>query len=290
VSTNIRLLLWNLWAQDNTTVTASSEVADHEASRTKEMTLSTTWRMSGTSGFTDGALAQQRHIGAVGIVTGNLTNDATVRIRIGNDSSFGTTLFDTGTVQFYESIYTDTELTVGHLSEFFDGSGLPSVDTRRILKRDIHVLYLPNEIEAQYVRIDLDDPTNPDGYLEIPHVHVGRVFEPNPDIYYGWKIWRDDIARLPQSACGQFWSASVFRRTRLSCTATLQKETDVLGQWFLMQYLLGVGFGFIVSIERRKGSLRFYTTLYVKFAESSKNQYVSYHRFNIPMDMEEIVA
>lgn len=283
--------MWNLWSRKDNLVAATSEVAGHEVRRTQDMQLASSWRVTGLTGqYITCIFSRQWTMSAVAIVGSNLTNLATVRVRIGNSSSFATNLLDSGLVKFREPIYTSNELAVGHLSEFFDGNGLPWPETQPILKKSVRVFYFNGEVSAQAVRIDVNDPTNPDGYIDIPYVYAGRVFIPNPDVYYGWKVFRDDTARMPQSSCGQFWSASVFKRIRLSCTIAPQKETDLLGQWFLMQYLNGINTSFIVSIERRKDSLKFYTTIYGKFFESPKNQNIAYHRFTIPMEIEEIIA
>lgn len=291
MGTSIKLLIMNRWSLGNGETTASSFQTDHEASKSANFALSRTWRSTGVSAeWLLRDFGEVRIVGGVGIVGTNLTVDATFRVRVSNSSDMSSPLYDSGVVVFWERIYSAAENLTGFLSEFFDGAGLPYTETQNVIQEKVRVVYFPSEVTGRYVQVDFFDPTNAEGFIQVGYVYAGRVFEPSPDIYYGWKIVRNQVARMPQATCGQYWSAGVFRRVHISCTVALQRETDLLGQWFLMQYLTGVGGEFIVSLRRSRDSWAFYTTIYAKFSESSKNQNPSFKRFNIPLEIEEIIS
>lgn len=285
----VKILLWNWWARSNTVITTSSEQTDYGGRNTLYPSLQKSWRSVGVSdAYIQADMAASRTVEAVALVKTNLTNAATFRVRVGNDATMATTLYDSGTLTFHEPIYSSTELLTGYLSEFFDTAGIPTSDTRDLLQQKVRIVYLPSAVNAEFVRVDVSDAANPAGYLELPYVFAGRVFSPSPDLYYEWNIARTDTARTPQAGCGQYWSASVFRRIHINCTVAAQKETDFLGQWFLFQYLAGVSLEFIISIEDLSDSMRFFTTIFAKFANPTKNVNHAFKRFNLPLDIEEI--
>lgn len=298
---SLRLYLWNRYALAEGTITSSGELDgdNYPVEDTQNLAVGDTWRSSGVAGDTYiiRDLGDTYIIGGVGIVARNLTRSAQVRVRIGNTSNFATNLYDSGQVNFHLPIYTSAERTAttlnptSYISEFFDSNGLPTTHTiDNILKLPVRTFELPAEITARYIRIDFFDSTNPDGYVEISHVYAGRILEPSPDILYGYRISRQHTARQPQSASGQYWCANVYKRVRLSCTLAPQRETDMLGYWYLLELLVGLNQPLIVSVEDSNNSIKFYTAFFGILVQNPQNTNVAFKRHSFSFDVEENVS
>lgn len=292
MSFSIRFFAHNRWngsiAVSTPTITASGERADHEADLTRTMALAETWRSVGLPGaYLAADLMTAYKIGAVCLVRCNLTNNGLFRVRIGNTADFSVNLYDSGWIE-RRRYYSDAEINTAHSSEFFP-EGLPNLDMRKRIQQQIPIVALPSEVSARYVRIDFDDSSNPDGYIEVGYVYAGKVLEPTNDLMYGWKIQRDDFVRDGQAACGQYWSASVYNKTLIVLTMAPQHETSLTGYWLLMEYLVGINEEFIVSLVQKNDSLLYTTTVYGKWSQVPSNQNISFRTYQSSMAFEEIV-
>jgi len=297
---SVKFYLWNRYAKADGTLTSSGELDSdlHPVAFTQNLAVADTWRSSGVAGDTyiERDLGETFLIGGIGIVARNLTRAAQVRVRVGNTSNFSTNLYDSGQVNFHLPIYTSAERTAttlypeNYLSEFFDSNGLPTAETIDILKLPVRTFALPSEVTARYVRIDFFDSTNPDGYVEISHIFAGRILEPSPDILYGYRVSRTHTARLPQSASGQFWPASVYRRCRFTFTLAPQKESDMMGFWFLLQLLVGVSEPFVVSIEDSSENMKFHTAMFGMLVTNPQNTNIAFKRHTFTFEVEESIS
>ena len=91
--------------------------------------------------------------GALGLFNANLTPSATVRWRIGGDPAFAAHAYDSGTL-----------------------SGTVAAGYRQ----SVHVL--PSAVTARYLRVDLSDPTNPEGLLRVAQLYAGKARRPTRNI------------------------------------------------------------------------------------------------------------
>lgn len=298
---SLRLFLWNKFSLEDTVLGSSGTLDEdlHPLLFVKNLAVSDTWKSSGIAGDTyiTADLTAASLIGGVGIIAKNLTRAARVRVRVGNTANFSTNLYDSGSVAFHLPVYTTAEREATSLypdnciGEFFDTSGLPTTQTiDSILKRPVRTFEFPAEISARYLRIDFFDSTNPDGYVEIAHVYMGRVLEPSPDILYGYRVGRSDTARLPQSASGQYWCAKVYRRTRMSFTFAPQRESDMLGYWYLMEMIVGLNSPFILTIEDSTDSIKFHTSMFGMLMQSPQNTNIAFKRHSFSFDCEEVIG
>jgi hypothetical protein len=120
---------------------------------------------------------------AFGLFRTNLTPAATVRWRLGNLSSFSTSFYDSG-----------------DLSGVVAGFGQ-------------HVHVIPSDVMSRYARLDISDPTNPDGFLNVPLAYAGPVWIPQVNIAPGGAVGRDrDATVVKTRSGGEFVSLRSSRR------------------------------------------------------------------------------
>lgn len=286
---SIRFYIRNRWVESGAVISSSGALANYPASNTQAPDLDESWRSPGLTGqYLAANLGQQRKIGAIVIVKPNLTSAGFYRARIANTPTFSSVIYDSGT-RTRARYFSDAEILTAKTSEFFDG-GVPNVDTRKKLQRQVIIIELPSEVSGQYIQIDLNDVTNPDGYIEVGTVFAGRILQPTNDLMFNWKIQRDHIVRDGQAACGQYWSASVRHKTLVEFSLAPQRETDILAYWFLLQSLVGINDPFVISLTDRTDSLNFTTSLYAKFVVVPTITASAYRHYTMPMQIEEIVG
>lgn len=297
-SRSLKLMLWNRYSKADGTLTSSGEADSelHPVEFTKNFAVGDTWRSSGVAGDTYiiRDLGTTYKIKGIGVVARNITRVGKIRVRIGNTSDFSTNLYDSGEVFFQNPIYTSAERFAtslypdNYLSEFFDSNGRGQSGTlRNNLKLPVRTLEIPTEITARYARIDFIDPLNPRGFVDISHIYLGRVLEPSPDILYGYKVARTNTARLPQAASGQFWPANLYERVRMSFTFAPQRESDMVGYWYLLEMLIGMSEPVIVTLEDITDNMRFYTSIFGMFVQNPQNTNIAFKRHQFSFDLEE---
>lgn len=286
---SIRFFIRNRWKRTSTVLAASGEANDYEVKFLRSPALDETWRSRTLAGaYVAADLGSTFKIGAVCLVKSNLTNNGQYRIRIGNTSNFSVNLYDSG-FSNRKRYYSDTEIAIAKTSEFFQ-NGLPITDLQKRIQRQVIVVALPAEVTARYIRIDFNDTSNPDGYMELGYVYAGRVLEPSRDLLYGWKMQRDDFVRDGQAACGQVWSSSVYNKTLVSCTLAPQRESDVTGYWLLLESLVSINEEFIVSLVQKTDTLLYSTAIYGKLVQVPSNQHAAFNTWNLNLQIEEIIA
>ena len=304
---NALLMATNRWSQTTTTINHSGQDVAYPATNTRELSRNKTWHSLGNVNlYLQANLGATYKIGAVCIVFpkriytpdqdlgsqrtyAGISTSGTIRVRVSANADMSSPVYDSGTINAWEIIYTSSEISTGLLSEFFP-SGLPDTNTIPWLQGLVRRVLLPSEVSGRYVRIDFNDSGNPAGYLEVSYIYAGRVLEVTNNIAYGWKVWREEVSREPQSASGQKWMARVYRRAHVSAILNADSLSNMTGIWYLLFYLTGVNTEVLVSLVDRIGSLQFYTTIYGKFAQSSQLSNVGFNTYQIPLELEEIVA
>lgn len=104
--------------------------------------------------------------GAAGLFNTNLTPAATVRWRIGGDSTFAAHDYDSGTL-----------------------SGTVAAGYRQ----SVHVL--PSAVTARYMRVDIADASNPEGRIRVAQLYAGRAVRPTRNI--GFESAFERLAETP---------------------------------------------------------------------------------------------
>lgn len=305
----IKFLLWNIWNLSTSSLSASSEAdVEHLVGATQISARNTTWRSTGlTNQWLKVDLGASHTIGALAIVyphnwpnsfqilstSSDLslpTSAATVRVRVSNNANLSSPTYDSGIINVWQSVLTLNELIQGQDSEFFNENGGPNETTRTYLSGMTRVFIIPSEISGRYVQFDLSDPTNSKSYMDISYIYVGRYFEPNPDLLYGWKLGRNEAARTPKASGGTMWASRIFQRTKLSLILAPQKESNITSYWALLSMLVGTRNEMIVQVRDINSSFKFFTTIYGRFTDTMKFTAVGFKNYSLPLQIEEIIA
>lgn len=191
----------------NSTYTKAENVQDMQLAKSYQASTTTTAYMV----FDFGA---QKIIDMVAILGHNLDQTAgTVRIRLGNDSGFSTTEYDSGASDAWPTVEEFGYLAWGE----FHWGGILSGDA----VADYTISYfdvLDQAVQARYMRIDLDNPQSGDSFINIGRVFAGPSYRPTNSMAFGWDItWVDDSI-ITKSLNGNTFIDEKPRYRRLSFT------------------------------------------------------------------------
>lgn len=170
------------------TLSASSETADQPVANLVNPHLSSPWRALSTSPWfrADWATPRPvRHLSLHGMR--NVTAAATLRWRLSNTAAGNGELLDTRLTVFNHLLKADS----GYL--LLAGGGrirLAATDDQDLAmnverKFDQFAYVLEQAIEARYSHVDILDPTNAAGHLDIGAASIGNGFETSRNFDYG---------------------------------------------------------------------------------------------------------
>lgn len=166
--------------------------------------LSKVWRTANTNPlwtwFTCN-FGSVRQIDVVSLLAHNISALGKWRVRLSNDPTFATSIYDSGLVASQPDM---ASFGVKPWGVWQWGEALGAYEVPTDLKIN-SVLVLPASYNAMYLRIDISDPTNADGYIEAGRCYAGPKYQPTKNISYGWEIgWQDD-SEAERSLGGQLY-------------------------------------------------------------------------------------
>lgn len=147
------------------------------------------------SGVINIDLGQQRDIRLVALIAHNLTELATIRIRgSAADPTFAVTSFDSGSISAYPAV--DSLSLAWEDPSFWFGV----IDAERRAYYPSHAIFLMDAPAfARYIRIEMLDTSNPDGFIDLGRVFVGPAWFPEVGISPGFQIGHEDATTVEES-------------------------------------------------------------------------------------------
>lgn len=176
-------------------------------------------------------------IRVVALLNHNASKTATVRIRAGAVSNFSDNMYDQ-TKPFYFTLYPQGGLPWGH-PDFWDGGTMPDDLIQNFPKQLIAVLTTDYSLRVRYLRFDITDTGNPDGYFELGRCFIAPAWQPSRNLLYGFNFGLETKTTSTESRGGtDFFDLWAYRRV-------MQFTLDVnaaqgLAQIFMMQLRLGI--------------------------------------------------
>lgn len=148
---------------------------------------------------------------AFGLFRTNFTTNASVRWRIGNDPAWGSW------------VYSSTLISTGVVPGF---------------AQSLHVLQA--DMTARYCRCDLNDPGNPDGFLNVPLAYAGPAVSPAFNFDYPSTFSIDDATDEVVTRGGAEYPEHRFTRRRWAVAYETIAQADL---WATVMAWYRAGFG-----------------------------------------------
>lgn len=142
-----------------------------------------------------------RQVDFASLIRHNLSPGALIRWRLNSSDSWGgAVLYDSGWLEAWPRISGFGSLPWG---VFTWGGYLGEEDVEGLTISSFHVL--PASHSATYLRCDIDDSANPDGYIQAGRCVAGPAYVPGTNMSFGWGIRYEDPSRVSKSRGGQTW-------------------------------------------------------------------------------------
>ena len=88
---------------------------------------------------------------------------------------------------------------------------------------------------ARYLRLELEDPSNPDGYLQAGRLVAGPAWQPRVNLQYGWSIEQVDDSRTVRSRGGQSYVDVQPKYRRLRFGFDFLERDEVFGHAYELE-------------------------------------------------------
>lgn len=196
---------------DSGTLTVDDEVGTLPGTYLQDRQLVRVWRNTQTTAQIDVDFGQGRIIDFMALVRHNISTTGTIRWRLSNVSNFATTVYDSGVVDAWPIVEEFGTLPWGVFS--WGGYLNPTVAADYTISAfDV----LDSTVQARYLRVDISDASNTDGYLEAGRLISGPAYRPSINYANGVEFEFVDESRVTKSRGGQTFIDEVerFRRIR----------------------------------------------------------------------------
>lgn len=209
------------------TITADDEVATLPVSNLQDRQIVKIWRNTQTTAQIDVDFTTARIINFAALIKHNISQTGTIRWRLSNASDFSTTVYDSGTVDAWPIVEEFGTLPWG----VFQWGGYLNPEVAALYT--ISTFDVLNEaVAARYLRIDISDPSNPDGYLQAGRLICGPAYEPSINYANGVEFEFIDQSRVTKSRGGQTFVDEVERFRRMRFELINLPEAEIFGNIF----------------------------------------------------------
>jgi len=216
------------YSDQATSITASSEVASLPVENLQDRQLVKVYRSDGATDIAiDVDFGQGRIIDFVALVRHNITQTGQIRWRLSNVADFSTTQHDSGFVDAWPVVEEFGTLPWGVFS--WGGRINPEVAAEYQISSFV-VLDAP--VQARYLRIDISDADQDEGYIEAGRLIAGPAFRPSTNYGFGVEIQFVDESRIVKSRGGQTFVDEVERFRRIRFELQNLPEAEIFGNVF----------------------------------------------------------
>jgi hypothetical protein len=210
-----------------TSITADDEVALLPVENLQDRQIVRIWRNTQTSAQIDVDFGTARIVNFAALIKHNLSQFATIRWRLSNASDFSTTVYDSGTIDAWPVVEEFGTLPWG----VFQWGGFlnPEIAAEYTISTfDV----LDEAVVARYLRIDMSDATNPDGYIQAGRLISGPAYQPSINYANGVEFEFIDESRVTKSRGGQTFVDEVERYRRMRFELINLPEAEIFGNIF----------------------------------------------------------
>lgn len=207
-------------------------------------------------------LGRSRLVSVVAIVRHNLSTAGKWRVRMSTDPGFGSVVYDnavtvppdggpTMRLDFLTQTYMrwdpDWQLAWPTLfptsvlewedDNFWTGS---ITEEERKEYPSLLLAVMPRPTAGRYIRVEVDDETNPDGYVEFGRMFVGSAWQPLNNATWGASIgWETDTGMQRAMSGAPYFDRKEGRRVTRFTLAPLSRD-EALGRVFEIQRKAGI--------------------------------------------------
>lgn len=220
---NLRVIYDN--AANRASLSASSEAGQLVAANLLNGYKAIGWRATGLSATLTATWTSAEIVGGVCLPFCNLSSQATIRVRGYIEAADVTPAFDTGAI---------VAAPAPALGDWAWGTVL-GANTYSYLGSAYARAWVPLPQAVKKVVIDLDDPTNPAGYIEASRLVIGSYWEPAITSDYGISVQLVDTSTHDRNAAGDLMSEPGTCHTKMSIPLSHMEPADRNALWNIVR-------------------------------------------------------
>ncbi len=219
----------NNYVDDSTsTLTVDSELSGLPKENLKNLQIVKVWRTGAvTSAQIDLDLGSSKILDLLAIINHNFTINATIRWRVSSVSDFSSTVYDSGTI----AVWQPTENFGASPWGVFNWGSKPTAAQAALYTANTFA-FISNALIGRYVRVNISDSTNSDGYLQAGRFIAGPSYQPTINYANGVEFEFIDESRVTKSRGGQTFVDEVAKFRRISFDLINLPESEMFGNIF----------------------------------------------------------
>lgn len=196
---------------DTGTVTVDNAVGTLPITNLQDRQIVKIWRNSQTTAQIDVDFGQGRIVDFAALIKHTISQTGKIRWRLSNASDFSSTVYDSGLIDAWPIVEEFGTLPWGVFSW---GGYLNITVAAQYTISTFAVLSSP--VQARYMRIDISDADNTDGYIQAGRLIAGPAYKPSINYGNGIEFEFVDDSRVTKSRGGQTFIDEIerFRRIR----------------------------------------------------------------------------
>jgi len=196
---------------DSGTVTVDDAVGTLPITNLQDRQIVKIWRNTQTTAQIDVDFGQGRIVDFAALIKHTISQTGKIRWRLSNASDFSSTVYDSGLIDAWPIVEEFGTLPWGVFSW---GGYLNITVAAQYTISTFAVLSSP--VQARYLRIDISDPDNTDGYIQAGRLIAGPAYKPSINYANGVEFEFVDDSRITKSRGGQTFVDEIerFRRIR----------------------------------------------------------------------------
>tara|TARA_R100000951_G_scaffold114670_1_gene120155 strand:- start:124 stop:975 length:852 start_codon:yes stop_codon:yes gene_type:complete len=196
---------------DTGTVTVDNAVGTLPITNLQDRQIVKIWRNSQTTAQIDVDFGQGRIVDFAALIKHTISQTGKIRWRLSNASDFSSTVYDSGLIDAWPIVEEFGTLPWGVFSW---GGYLNITVAAQYTISTFAVLSSP--VQARYLRIDISDADNTDGYIQAGRLIAGPAYKPSINYGNGIEFEFVDDSRVTKSRGGQTFIDEIerFRRIR----------------------------------------------------------------------------
>jgi len=182
---------------------------------------------SATTVQIDVDFGQSRIVDFIALIRHNISQAGTIRWRLSAAADFSTTVYDSGEVNAWPTVEEFGTLPWG----IFNWGGFLNPEVAASYTISSFAI-LDSAVQARYLRIDIADASNADGYIQAGRLICGPSYRPSTNYGFGAEFQFVDESRVVKSRGGQTFIDEVERYRKARFELINLPEAEIFSNIF----------------------------------------------------------
>ena len=178
---------------------------------------------------------KSRLVSVFALVAHNMTTEALYRLRGAEDAAFTSVLVDTGWTGVWPAIYSTSSVDWEDPAFW---SGKPSSDQLAAYNPAL-IRSLSQKTACRYWRIEINDTTNPAGYVQFGKLFMAAQWRPTTNMSYGATLGIVDRSNVEETIGGTSYADRRSVKRVAKITLGNMSQTEAMGRAFDIKRLAG---------------------------------------------------